>query len=100
MKIVDVTTTMLHYPDALPIQDATIFPPKPGAGGRSALFVHVKTDEGVEGLGPGAGVPAIRAVVEDTLREALVGEDPFDIERLWDRMFWLVRGYGRKGIAF
>jgi len=100
MKIVDVTTTMLHDPEGSVIQDATIFPPRPGARGRNALFVHVKTDEGVEGLGTSAGISAVRAVVEDTLKEALVGHDPFDIERLWNTMFWLVRGFGRKGIAF
>ena len=100
MKIVDVTTTLLRDPEGFVIQDATIFPPAPGAHGRSALFVHVKTDEGVDGLGTTAGHPAVRAVVEQTLREALIGQDPFDVERLWNQMFWRVRGFGRKGIAF
>ncbi len=100
MKIVDVTTTQLHYPQGRPIQDATIPPPKPGTGGRGALFVHIKTDEGIEGLGTAAGVAAIRAVVEHNLKDLLIGQDPLDIERLWNDMFWRVRGYGRKGVAF
>ncbi len=100
MKIVDVTTTMLHDPEGFVIQDATIFPPKEGAQGRSALFVHIKTDEGIEGLGTSAGSTAVQAVVEDSLKGVLIGEDPFNIEKLWDLMFWTVRGVGRKGIAF
>ncbi len=100
MKIVDVQTTMLHDPEGFVIQDATIFPPKEGAKGRNGLFVHVRTDEGIEGLGTSAGSNAVRSVIEDTLKEELIGRDPFDIEMLWNRMFWSIRGVGRKGIAF
>jgi len=100
MKITDVTTTTLYNPEAFVIQDATIFPPRPGAKGRHGLFVHIKTDEGIEGFAPESGHPAIRAVVEGTLKDLLVGEDPFYIEKHWNKMFWAVRGYGRKGIAF
>jgi L-alanine-DL-glutamate epimerase-like enolase superfamily enzyme len=100
MKITDVTTTFLKDPEGFVIQDATIFPPKKGAAGRSALFVHIKTDEGIEGLGTSAGSRSVQAVVEDTLKGAVVGEDPFAIEKLWNKMFWYVRGVGRKGIAF
>jgi L-alanine-DL-glutamate epimerase-like enolase superfamily enzyme len=39
-------------------------------------------------------------VVEKAFRELLVGKDPFNIEQLWNDMFWAVRGYGRKGVAF
>lgn len=100
MKITGVTTTMLHYPEGRPIQDATIHTPLAADGGRTALFVHVQTDEGIAGLGVGISSPAVRAVVEDSLQPLLLGEDPFCSERLWERMFWRVRGYGRKGIAF
>ncbi len=101
MKITDVSTTVVHNPEAFIIQDATIFPPKPRAKGSNALFVHIKTDEGIEGFAPGGGgVAPTRAVIEGVLKEALLNEDPFNIEYLWNRMFWLVRGYGRKGIAF
>ncbi len=99
MKITDVTCTVLRYPHGRPIVDATIYPPKAGAEGRGATFVHVKTDAGIEGLGTGTGGPAVVAVVK-SLREHLIGQDPFDVERLWEQMFWRVRGYGRKGVAF
>ena len=100
MRITDVTTTVLHNPDVPAVQDATMPPPGPGAGGRSQLFVHIHTDEGVEGLGVGRASPGVRQVIEHGLKGLLIDQDPFDIERLWDAMFWRVRGYGRKGLAF
>ena len=100
MKITDVATTELFYPHTRPIQDSTVPTPKPGAGGRGQLFVHIHTDEGVEGLGIGQASPGVRQVVESALRDVLIGQDPFDIEKLWNDMFWHVRGYGRKGLAF
>jgi L-alanine-DL-glutamate epimerase-like enolase superfamily enzyme len=100
VKITDVTTTVLFYPHTKPIQDATIPPPRPGAGGRGQLFVHIHTNAGVEGLGIGASAPGVRQVIETSFRDLLIGQDPFDIEKLWNDMFWRIRGYGRKGVAF
>ncbi len=88
MRITDVTTTVLSYPHAAPIQDATIPPPPPGSGGRSQLFVHIHTDEGVEGFGLGQSSPGVRDVIERGLKDLLVGQDPFNIEKLWNDMFW------------
>ena len=100
LRITDVTTTELFYPDAPAFQDATIPPLKPGAGGRGQLFVHIHTDAGPEGLGLTSAVPGARQVVESGLKELLIGKDPFNIEQIWNDMFWAVRGYGRKGVAF
>jgi D-arabinonate dehydratase len=91
---------VLFYPHSRPIQDATIPTPAPGSGGRGQLFVHIYTDEGVQGLGLGQSSPGVRQVIEDGLKSVLIGQDPFNIEKLWNDMFWRVRGYGRKGIAF
>lgn len=99
MKIVDITTTTLHYPHVPAVQDATLAPPGQGAGGRSHLFVHIKTDEDIEGLGVGQASPGAAQLIETVLKEILVGQDPFDIERLWDKMFWRLRTFGSKGIA-
>ena len=98
MKITDVTTTTLFCPDIRPIQDATMPPPGLGGGGRGQLFVHIHTDQGTEGLGIGQTSPGVRQVVE-SFRGLLIGRDPFEVERLWNDMFWHVRGYGRKGVA-
>ena len=100
MKITDVTTTVMFYPHTRPIQDATMPTPRQDLGGRSQLFVHIHTDEGIEGLGVSYAAPGAREVIEPGFKSLLVGQDPFDIERLWNDMFWHVRGYGRKGVAF
>ena len=98
MKITDVTTTQLFHPLAKPWQDATVAPP--GPSGRGQLFVHIYTDEGLEGLGIGQASPGVREVIESGLKRLLIGQDPFSIEKLWSDMFWQVRAYGRKGVAF
>jgi L-alanine-DL-glutamate epimerase-like enolase superfamily enzyme len=90
VKIVDVSTTQLFVPDVPGIVDATI---RHQAMGRGALFVHLKTDEGLEGLGICTAVGA-RAILEGDLKEILIGQDPLAHEKLWDDMFWRVRGTG------
>ncbi len=82
------------------MQDATITVPASQTGGQRRLFVHLITDEGVEGLGVGQAAPGARQVIEKVFKEVLLDRDPFCIESLWNDMFWRVRGYGRKGVAF
>ena len=94
MRITDVTTTTLVVPDLPGIKDSTI---RTAGKGRGSLFVHIKTDEGIEGFGVGIGES--RSVIEGPLKSVLVGEDPLCHEKLWEDMFWKVRGYGRKGVA-
>jgi len=93
--ITDVTTTVLRHPDLPGIQDATI---RHRESGRGSLFVHIKTASGHEGLAPGLALS--RDVIHRVLKPALMGQDPLCIEKLWDDMFWRVRGFGRKGVAF
>ncbi|MEZ4713549.1 MAG: mandelate racemase/muconate lactonizing enzyme family protein [Caldilineaceae bacterium] len=97
MKIVDIKTTVLSMPHLFGIQDATI---RHRGQGRTQCFAHVITDEGIEGLGIGGGAQAAREVIERTLKPILIGQDPLYIEKLWDDMFWAIRGVGRKGLAF
>jgi L-alanine-DL-glutamate epimerase-like enolase superfamily enzyme len=72
------------------------------------LIVEVLTDEGITGLGEVHTNPdAARAIIDGSgyhtssrgLREILVGEDPGEIGRLWDRMYALTQSYGRRGLA-
>ena len=59
--------------------------------------VEVSTNKGVQGIGfggPGAGF-----VIEKHLTKLLLGEDPFNIERLWDIMWRSTLYYGRKGLV-
>ncbi|MCL0099588.1 mandelate racemase/muconate lactonizing enzyme family protein [Dehalococcoidia bacterium] len=97
MKITNVSTTELFYPAAQQVQDSTL---KVTSGGRGQLFIHIETDGDYEGLGISQSGPGIRQVVESDLKDILIGQDPFAIEKIWEDMFWRVRSYGRKGIAF
>src|SRR3989454_10624052 len=59
--------------------------------------VEITTDKGIKGLGfggPGAGF-----VVEKHLKKLLIGEDPFNVEQLWDIMWRSTLYYGRKGLV-
>lgn len=97
MKITDVKATYIHIPHLGSIQDATIRHPTPGRG---QCFVHILTDEGLEGLGVGDGGRAAQQLIVESLKPILLGQDPLFIEKLWDDMFWRLRGVGRKGLAF
>jgi len=97
MKITDIRTTYIHIPHLGSIKDATIRHPTPGRG---QCFVHVLTDEGLEGLGIGDGGRAAQGLIVDSLKPILLRQDPLYIEKLWDDMFWRLRGVGRKGLAF
>jgi L-alanine-DL-glutamate epimerase-like enolase superfamily enzyme len=77
-------------------------------GSQDDLVILVSTDEGITGIGEVDSAPeAVRALVHQRgshavatgLRDALIGEDPLDVERLWDRMYRSVIYVGRRGIA-
>ena len=57
--------------------------------GRESLFIEVLTDNGLKGLGE-VGVArmgkAVIAAIEH-LEERLIGEDPWESEKLWQIMF-------------
>jgi len=97
MKITNVKTTYIFIPHLGSIQDATIRHPTPGRG---QCFAHILTDEGLQGLGTGDGGRAAQLLIDETLKPLLIGQDPLRIEKLWDDMFWRLRGVGRKGLAF
>ena len=77
-------------------------------GTQDAFLVRVHTDEGVTGIGEADTSPYVaRTIVEMPsshaiargLREVLVGEDPLQIDRLWQLMFHASDHYGRGGAA-
>ena len=97
MKITDLVATYIFIPHLNSIQDATIRHPTPGRG---QCFVQIYTDEGLQGLGTGDGGRAAQVLITDSLKPLLIGQDPLYSEKLWDDMFWRLRGVGRKGLAF
>ncbi len=62
-----------------------------------SLLVKVETDEGVTGYGEGLVrfSPEVSAtIVDKLLAPVVVGQDPFNVELIWDRMYSLMRGRG------
>ncbi len=69
----------------------------PDPGQLEGFTVEISTDKGVKGYGIG-GVGG-GFVVERHLTKLLLGEDPFDVEKLWDIMWRATMHYGRKGLV-
>jgi L-rhamnonate dehydratase len=77
-------------------------------GTQDAFLVRLHTDEGLVGIGEADTSPYLaRTMIEMPsshavargLAEVLVGEDPDDVDRLWDVLFNATYHYGRGGVA-
>lgn len=69
---------------------------------RSTMIVELVTDDGITGWGEslchGLQPPDIAAtIVHSALKPLVVGEDPFDVDVLWERMYNRTRPFGQKG---
>jgi L-alanine-DL-glutamate epimerase-like enolase superfamily enzyme len=60
-------------------------------------YVEISTDKGVKGIGYGG--PGARFIIDHHLSYLIMGEDPFNVEELWDMMWRASESYGRKGVA-
>jgi len=106
MKISDVNVIVLESPNAY----------QTAAGGQEAHgikylgMVKVETDAGITGYAdletqPHVAQAIVNAPSEGSaigfkgLRSVLIGEDPFDVERLWHKMYMGSVYYGRRGVA-
>ena len=68
--------------------------------GRLSSLVRVMTDSGTSGVGSVYSHPElVRTIIEGNLRDLLIGEDPLDVERIWEQSYKVTRWYGRKGAA-
>ena len=90
---VEVANPMSIYPEYKATR--SLWNPDPGKLG--GFTVEISTDKGVKGYGTGGTAGGV--VVEQHLVKLLVGQDPFDIERLWDVMYRSTLPYGQAGIA-
>lgn len=99
MKITDVETIYLRLPEL----DASRCD-----GTQDTLIVRIHTDEGIVGLGEVDSVPLVaKAIVEAPpshsiatgLKHLLIGENPLEVERLWDKMYHGTVYFGRTGPA-
>ncbi|HLH45495.1 MAG TPA: mandelate racemase/muconate lactonizing enzyme family protein [bacterium] len=102
MRIIDVRAVGLE----VPIRDLRIPPeslPYYRELGRivfdsyKTVLVRVETDEGVVGIGEcmtRVAPYAMASLIEEILKPVVVGNDPFDYELIWDRMFSTMRQRG------
>lgn len=86
MRIVDIKTFMLSCPLQKPTLDATA-----QWDSWNGVLVEVFTDEGLVGIGDigplhGRESPIFKTIIETKLKRLLVGENPLDVYRLWDKM--------------
>jgi L-alanine-DL-glutamate epimerase-like enolase superfamily enzyme len=98
MKITDVEAIYLRLPQVKEQCDS----------GQDALIVKVSTDAGITGIGEVDSAPlAVKGAIEGPfshttacgLRELVIGEDPFETERLWYKMYRKNTYGGRRGVG-
>jgi L-alanine-DL-glutamate epimerase-like enolase superfamily enzyme len=98
MKITDVEAIHLRLPDVAEIADGT----------QDVLVVKVHTDAGLTGIGEVTSQSYVcKAIIEAPrsaerrhgLAHILRGQDPLDVEGLWQRMYYHTNRYGRRGAA-
>ncbi|MCE5250534.1 mandelate racemase/muconate lactonizing enzyme family protein [bacterium] len=96
MKITDVETILLSLPDIAWRTD----------GSQDTAVVKVTTDEGIVGIGEVDSSPrVVKAIIEAPkshtlcrgLRDIVIGQDPFNIRQIWDKMYEGSLYYGRRG---
>jgi L-alanine-DL-glutamate epimerase-like enolase superfamily enzyme len=72
------------------------------------VLVRVRTDEGLEGIGEADSSPeVVKAVIDASfshniacgLREILIGENPLETDRLWQKMLRQTMYFGRTGVT-
>ncbi|GGD85648.1 mandelate racemase/muconate lactonizing enzyme family protein [Paenibacillus nasutitermitis] len=99
MKITEVESIYLKIPDL----DASKCD-----GTQDTLMIRIHTDEGITGLGEVDSVPLVAKAAIDAppshsiatgLRSLLIGENPLEIDRLWDKMYRGTIYFGRSGPA-
>ena len=98
MKIIDVEAIYLRLPQVKELCDS----------GQDALIIRVHTDAGITGIGEVDSAPlAVKGAIEGPfshttacgLREIVLGEDPFETEYLWHKMYRMSIYGGRRGVG-
>ncbi|MGC1160127.1 MAG: L-rhamnonate dehydratase [Acidobacteriaceae bacterium] len=64
------------------------------------LIVEVEADDGTVGIGNAALAPLVtKALIDQYLTPLLMGQNPWDIEFLWQHMYRNTMAFGRKGVG-
>ena len=102
MKITEVKLSDPMYTNVKQSTDATVVNPAI----RASSLVQISTDEGITGfasigepqVGP-EGVTLNKLLIEHMFKPLVVGEDPLDTERIWDKLYWGSVRWGRRGVV-
>ncbi|MEU8247370.1 mandelate racemase/muconate lactonizing enzyme family protein [Nonomuraea sp. NPDC048916] len=102
-RIARVRLSSVSLPLNTPISDAKVLTGRQRPMTEVALlFAEIGTEQGHEGIGFGyskrAGGPGQYAHAREIAPE-LIGEDPNDISRLWEKLAWAGASVGRSGLA-
>ena len=98
MKITDIEPIHLRVPVVDAIPDGTL----------DVLVVRITTDAGITGIGEVTSQSYVCKACFEAPRSAarrhgltsiLLGENPLDPERLWEKMYYETNRYGRRGAA-
>ena len=99
VKITNVEAIILRQPEV----DVT-----QADGSQDGLLIRITTDEGITGVGEVDSLPpVIKAIVDapashaiaSGFRQLLIGENPLEIDRLWEKLYRGSIYYGRRGPA-
>lgn len=98
MKITDIEVFLLKQEEVKMIGD----------GSQDTVVIFVHTDEGITGVGEVDSSPyVVKSIIEAPashmvckgLKEIVVGEDPFDVEKIWYKMYKESYYYGRRSVV-
>lgn len=92
MKITKIDVETYEWPLPTPLSNGKITHTKTGMN-----LVKIETDEGITGFGQGYTKPIIKSAIRQ-FAEMLIGEDPIDVERLYELM-WNPKRVGRRGLT-
>lgn len=99
LRITDIEAHVLLAPD---------FDPGMTSSAQDSLIVVIHTDGGVSGIGESDANPwMMKAAIEApgthtmglSIREMLIGQDPFDIGGIWERLYLGTAMNGRRGLV-
>ena len=92
MKITNISSQSYRWPRKKPITNG-----KHTYVDSEQSFISIETDEGVTGIGLGRG-GKIEAAILEHLKPQLIGEDPINVERIWEKL-WVPKLIGRRGLT-
>lgn len=95
MKITDVEAIIVRAADQVTLI---------GDGTQDTVIIVVHTDEGIDGVAEVDSAPyVVKSIIDmpashmacQGLKDLIVGEDPFDVEKIWNKMYEFAYYHGR-----